>query len=311
MAQNLAKQIEHRIKGGALSAMAVMRWGTTRPKRVRPRGAAGEITINPDDPLARKKLVHDTLRNKLRFHRMFMKHLCEQADPDLALDIGVNYGECLFTPAYRPGTTVLGFEANPELDPYIESSIVSHPQGGQIHLCSGLVGEEHGGEADFHIDTQWSGASSAAKLFDEEGRYTVVKRPKLSVDGAVADKGLSPRGVVFKIDVEGYESYVINGMQNTLGQADWSVGLIEFNPVFATSAGVDVRRYYDRLHDAFHVYGVSPSGGIVDLKGKDISAVGVEPGSDPGKQLASKQPFPDLVLTRGDVPEAFDQLARQ
>lgn len=307
MAQNLPKKIENTVKTGILSGLTILRWGTPRPTRVKPHAGVSEISINPDDALARKKLVHDTLRRKLRFHRMFWKQMCEQTDADMALDVGVNYGECLFTPAYRTGTAAIGFEANPQIEPYLEQSKAWHPQGDQIHLCPALVGDAHGGEAEFHIDTLWSGSSSAARLFDEVGRYQVVSRPKVSIDGTVREKGLTPKGIVFKIDVEGYESYVIAGMMQTLASAQWAVGLIEFNPVFASAAGVDVRSYYERLQSDFHVYGVSPSGRVVDLSGQGIDAVGVGPDDDPSVQPTTKQPFPDLLLTRGQVPQAVRQ----
>ena len=132
MAQTLPKSIEKSIKAGILSGLAVLRWGTPRPTRVRPRGGASKICINPDDAMARKKLVHDTLRNKMRFHRTFWKQMCETTGCDLALDVGVNYGECLFTPTYQTSTTVIGYEANPQIDPYLEESKTLHPQGNQI-----------------------------------------------------------------------------------------------------------------------------------------------------------------------------------
>lgn len=161
----LARKIENTTKTSLLNGLAILRWGTPRPTSVRPRGGASKICINLNDALARKKLVHDTLRNKMRFHRAFWKQMCENSGCDLAFNVGVNYRVCLFTPTYQPNTTMVGYEANPQITPYLEQSKNLHPQKKQIHLCSALVGERHGGEADFHIDTHWSGPSSTAKLF--------------------------------------------------------------------------------------------------------------------------------------------------
>lgn len=303
----LGKKVENTFKTSILNGLTILRWGTLRPTHVCPPGGASKVCINPDDALARKKLVHDTLRRKMRFHRAFWKQMCEQSGCNLALDVGVNYGECLFTPAYPPTTTAVGYEANPQIEPYLKQSKALHPQSDQIHLCPALVGESHGGEADFHIDTLWSGSSSAAKLFDDAGRYQVTSRPCVSVDGQISELGLSPKGIVFKIDVEGYESYVLKGMMRTLAKTTWAIGLIEFNPVFASAAGVDVRAYYDRLQSAFHVYGVSHHGKVVDLQGQGIQAVGVNPTDDPAVQPSTKQPFPDLILTKGRLPDVVEQ----
>ena len=159
-----AKSLEWKLKSLWMSSRAILKWGTAWPRKVQPAGCEIPITIDPHDRRARKRLIFDTLKRKLPRNRVFWNQACTQLRPDVALDVGANYGECLFTPNYDAGTRVFGFEANPDLIPFLEDSRSSHPAKERMSLHCGLVGNEHGGDGAFHIDTDWSGMSGARRL---------------------------------------------------------------------------------------------------------------------------------------------------
>lgn len=108
--------------------------------------AAGRFHINPHDERARKKLIFDAVRNRYSINRRFWNDFIAAVQPDLALDIGTNYGECIFSPTYPDNTRAIAFEANPELVGYLEKTRHDHPSMNQIEVINALVGKEPSGQ---------------------------------------------------------------------------------------------------------------------------------------------------------------------
>ncbi len=174
------------------------------------------------------------------------RELCNALEPTLVLDIGVNYGEFLFSMNYPTDAQLLGIEANPELIGYLDQSRDIHPNKSQIELINALAAEKSLHERRFFIDRRWSGTSSALKL-REDSELTPVSMQCIAIDDLVAEIDLSTQRIVFKVDVEGYEPYVIAGMDRILSEAGKWAGLIEFNSGSFERSGADMRTYLDRL----------------------------------------------------------------
>lgn len=302
------KRLEKQLKSALYNGMALARWGTLSPTEVRPYRSAGVISFNPGDPRARKKLIHDTLRRNIPRNRAFWNRAVTELEPDTAIDVGVNYGECLFTSRYPDNARALGFEANPNLKPYLDKSLAAHPQSRQLSLHLGLAGSEHGGDAAFHVDTQWSGSSSAVQYIeDDPSRYDTIRVPTISIDGVLEDQGIEPDKLVFKIDVEGYESFVLGGMNKLLERVTWGIGLIEINAVSAKAAGIDMAEYYQGLQERFSIWGFDRKARLVDLRGKGLDTLTAICQKDrPG---AKPRPIgTDLVLVVGEPTQAIERL---
>lgn len=301
------KKLEKKIKAAIYDALAVARWGTRFPEQVRPYRSVSVLACNPHDPRVRKKLIHDTVRYNIPRNRAFWNDAVNTLQPQTAIDIGVNYGECLFTASYPPGSRALGFEANPNLQPYLERSKANHPQSEQISLHIGLVGDAHNQTADFHIDTRWSGSSTAMPREENSERYTTIQMPAFSIDGVIDDLSHGIENLLFKIDVEGYESFVLSGMTSVLEQAKWGVGYVEFHASSAEAAGLDLATYFEGLQARFHVYGFSKADRLIDLQGKglpDVQAI-----CQKGRPGAKPRPIgTDLVLVKGEPTQAIRDL---
>ncbi|MEM6391886.1 MAG: FkbM family methyltransferase [Planctomycetota bacterium] len=297
------KRLEKKLKSTLYNGLALARWGTLYPTAVRPHRSVSPITFNPRDPRARKKLIHDTVRRNIPRNRAFWNRAIAQLQPQTALDVGVNYGECLFTAKYPDASKAFGFEANPSLKTYLDQTHAAHPDADRIALRFGLAGSAHGGHAEFHVDTQWSGSSSAVQYIDDPSRYQTIQAPLISIDGSLADAEHHTDTLVFKIDVEGYESFVLDGMTDTLSKARWVVGLIEINEVSAKAAGIELAEYFDRLQQRFGVWAFNRQAKLTDLRGQGLDALTAacqKPGR-PAKKIGT-----DLVLTAGEHTPEID-----
>ncbi|HEX5757513.1 MAG TPA: FkbM family methyltransferase, partial [Arenimonas sp.] len=226
---------------------------TLWPTVVRLPAAQADIHIDPRDRRARKKLLLDAVRGRYPLHRRFWNEFVAALEPDLALDIGANYGECVFSPRYPAHTRALLFEANPDLGACLRRSIAAHPDAARLRLYPVLVGAEAGGEGEFFLDADWSGGSTALPRAAATRPGRLVRVPRTSIDAVVAAEGGCQR-LLFKLDVEGFEPEVLRGMVRTLAAAHTVVGLLELNGEHLQRAGLDARGYREGLLGDFDLY---------------------------------------------------------
>lgn len=160
--------------------------------------------------------------------KRFWKKSIQLYKPDLALDIGANYGEIIFGITYPIETKlIIGVEANPSLIKFLNKSLTSHPDRQRMEIINKLAGESEDMIMEFYIDKKSSGRSTALKNnFVLESSTVHVFSMRL--DSFVQSK-LSPTTIVYKIDVEGFESFVLRGMEKLFVSEIDLIGCIEFN----------------------------------------------------------------------------------
>ena len=59
---------------------------------------------------------------------------------------------------------------------------------------------------------------------------------------------------LFKIDVEGYEKYVLKGIRRIIKESSDNIGLIEFNNNYLANADTDINEFSSFLAKNFPVY---------------------------------------------------------
>jgi len=183
----------------------------------------------------------------------FWRRAVQQWQPTIALDVGMNYGEIIFSTHYASGTQIVGIEANPLLRPCIQQSLAAHPNRRQMTIVCALASDQQQQAVPFYVDRNWSGTSTAVPLHTHRQieKHAV---DTITVDSLFADRPLTADRLLFKIDVEGYEQHVLAGMKRLLDGCAAALGLIECNTSFLQKAGVDVPRFLERLQRDFCVY---------------------------------------------------------
>jgi FkbM family methyltransferase len=167
-------------------------------------------------------------------------------EPTIAIDIGSNYGEIVFCARYPKTCIIYIVEANPLLIPYLERSRATHGDGPRMHIFWHLVSDDSRA-VKFTVDQKWSGTSSAIghiddpnNLFKGEGpeSFKEIRAMSITIDDILESQSDSQlRNLIFKIDVEGFEGRVLQGMKKTLRRADCFFGIVEFDTEFLARAG--------------------------------------------------------------------------
>ncbi len=253
MTPRLYHQFEKAFKQAYLVPLTLLRYGSIRPRRAKLHGSDNWIYIDPDDPCAIKKVVREPLRRKVSTNLIFWRELTARLQPQVAVDVGLNYGECLFGTDYPAHTRLFGFEANPRLMPHLEQSRQHHPNGAQMLITNCLVADTPGEAVPFVVNSQWSGQSSALRQVAGEGNIE-FKVPARTLDAIILPALKTETVLLFKMDIEGYESRALRGFQQTLARMSSVVGIIEFTSRFIRLAGDDPADYFNWLTERFRVY---------------------------------------------------------
>ncbi len=229
----------------------------------RPRGALGErLALRCYQVVQRAHLLESPLgRGAFQVgYRLYKRHGSDpyrtlvRTRPGLfsgghILDIGANIGytASLFAEALTGNAQVFAFE--PEPRSYAALSRLAQRSRGRITAIPSAVGERLG-EAqlalnDLHPADHRIAASEAPS--PEMARRTALRVPMTTVDAFLAERGVAPNEVRFiKIDVQGYEAHVIDGMRHALAAARRLALTLEYDPQLLREAG---RSGTTLLHD--------------------------------------------------------------
>ncbi|MBT8326583.1 MAG: FkbM family methyltransferase [Bacteroidia bacterium] len=242
----------HTLYNAYLSLRVFLKYKSFSPSKLKVTGSDNFIHTNPKERRG-KSLLMSNASGQQWIKQFWLKAV--DLNPNLVLDCGINYGEILFFPIYNKETMVLGFEADPTIIPLILKSQNIHPNKDQMQVFHCLLSNKTEEEASFYIKKNWSGGSSA--ILDESLKQTdleEIKVQKDSIDNLIKDLHFSNDLLLFKIDVEGYEPFVIEGMEETLASFKNTIGTIEFNPEFFEPIDVEIQDYLDSLFNRFKVY---------------------------------------------------------
>ena len=242
------------LKNFYLDTLTLLKYGTARPSSLQPPGTPAKVFFDPADHRAVKKLIYDSVRRRTSIPVRFWRAMVNQLQPDVALDVGANYGECFASTRYPAQTRILAIEANPALLPYLAQTVAAHPCASAIRVVNCLIAERPGEPQHFYFNPKWTGGGSAVK----PETLTTCKDILVPTDcldqilareiGPVAGKRL-----VLKVDVEGYEGLMFRGFE-TLASFETVAGIFEFDTNLLAKAGTPAEDVFARLAARFRIF---------------------------------------------------------
>jgi FkbM family methyltransferase len=250
----LGKILERGFKTMLLAPLTVARYGTLRPHKVKINECSNWIYIDPYDRRAIKKFIQDPIRKRISQPLIFWRDFLAKLQPSLAIDVGVNYGECLFGARYPASTSVFGFEANPKINVLLQKSRIDHPDASRIKIVASLVSDSIEEAVSFYHDPLWSGTGSAVQSLNDSANTVTSIISSLTIDSVIPSELATGATVLLKMDIEGYEPRAFGGMHQTLDAAQLVVGFIEFDTTFIREAGSDPGTFYQCLENRFNIY---------------------------------------------------------
>jgi FkbM family methyltransferase len=200
-----------------------------------PSGA--RIHVSPDEQAGQRALQR---RGPKPHEHQLWSFLAANLPYQAAYDLGANYGQVSLASTYPPQVPIALVEANPELVPYLERTIATHPNRESITLHNIALGD-HDGPATLYVRHDAIGKSSFVR---KRGDATEVQ---MTTFDALAPPTPEITSAIIKIDVEGSELAVLAGATRKLDSLDDYAIMIELHPGFMRRTAGSVGVYLETL----------------------------------------------------------------
>jgi FkbM family methyltransferase len=228
-------------------------YNTKRPGFAYICGGLRRIAVNPDDKRARTQLLRHGIRYFSKMQALTYL-INSTVRPDVYVDVGVNYGECLFAHPLYSRTKIVGFEANPSLVPLIRRSMGYNDDLADVTLIDKAMSDTSAGTIPFFVNTAWSGKSTGVAPAKDREDIRQIDVQTTTLDVAFSELS-SWTTAVIKIDVEGFEPKVLRGGRDLFRSRGKNIiVLLEFDSSFMKASGDDAEEFFDYLQDIFDVY---------------------------------------------------------
>lgn len=188
-----------------------------------------------------KKLFEDPFWNLVRRK----PELFQKGD---ILDVGANIGytSCVFASVLKPGSMVYAFEPDQLSFGLLEETVRRKNLSGAIEAIHMAVGSSDGRLKFWHNETHSADHRVATEQFSRScpdgSRISTV--PATTVDTFVRNRNLQNISFI-KIDVQGYELAVCEGMKNTLEHFPETCACLEYSPEALRELGFKPAELFD------------------------------------------------------------------
>jgi FkbM family methyltransferase len=208
------------------------------PPMVERRGA--RVALNQTDPVVSGAL---TLRVYEKAETEFFVAACQPAMTFLDIGANVGYYTALAMATTRGKARVLALEPDPASFRYLLQTVAANP-GSRVD-CIPKAASDRNGTGILHTSRNNRGDS---RLYPNDLADGSCEVPLVRVDDLLREMQIETVDLI-KIDVQGYESHVVAGMQAAIGRSPRLTILSEFWPHGITSAGGDPGAYLSGLAD--------------------------------------------------------------
>ncbi|MGN6491230.1 MAG: FkbM family methyltransferase [Agriterribacter sp.] len=181
----------------------------------------------------------------------------------VCLDVGANFGyySVLMSELCGDKGKTIAVEANPKIAKLLQ--FTSFANGGRFEVMQSAISNKRG-EAIMTITEHQLGGGTIQPNEIASGKSQIAV-PTLTIDELVKEKGL-PRVDIMKIDVEGVEPEVFEGMIETIDKNPQLQIIMEYSPAIYP----DARKFTEFLFSNFIVYQATHVDHITELKFSDI-----------------------------------------
>ena len=246
--------MKDQLKQFAYAPLVYWKHGSFSPDSIKLGPGKADVSVNPYDQRAYKKLVMDTARGRESTPMQFWRAHAKTHRSATMLDIGANYGECLFNPIYQE-QRCLAVEANPGLCEYLTRSRNAHQHANSITIENALLGSQEANDVPFYFSPKWTGGGSGVAPKNEDtSNLDVVYVKERTLDSILADYDVDVANpLIFKMDVEGFEAKVFQGFQ-CLKNFSQRIGILEFDTQMIARSGESAEQLFLELQKSHQVF---------------------------------------------------------
>jgi FkbM family methyltransferase len=174
------------------------------------------------------------------------------------LDIGANIGytACVFAAVLKPGSKIYAFEPDQISFRLLEETVRRKNLSAAIEAIHQAVGSSDGSLKFWHNERHSADHRVVTEQFSstrtDVARISTV--PATTVDTFMKSRNLQNISFI-KIDVQGYERAVCEGMKNTLGKFPQAVVCLEYSPDALRELGFEPSKVLDFFRTrGYHLY---------------------------------------------------------
>lgn len=186
----------------------------------------------------------------------------------VVIDVGahVGYYSLLAAKQVGPNGKVYAFEPEPHNYELLQRNVALNGRSNVLTFKEAI--SDRVGSAKLYLTKLDNGRHSTYRHGLPESGCIVVDTT--TVDAFLGGRGW-PRVDLVKIDVEGAELDVLNGMGQTLAQSGELKLIVEFNPPLLRNAGADPAQFLNRLAgEGFNVYCIDDRQGLIPVEAIDV-----------------------------------------
>ncbi|HEX7362826.1 MAG TPA: FkbM family methyltransferase [Bryobacteraceae bacterium] len=217
------------------------------PRTLKRRGAT--IVLNPNDPVISGALTLGCY--ELQETAFFLK-ACRPGVTFLDIGANVGYYTALALSKMNGNGRVIALEPDPESFRYLQATAAAN--GGSIAVCVQKAAARHHGRMTLFTSHDNRGDN---RLYSNELAQGSCEVETAPVDDILKSVG-SPTVDLVKMDVQGFEPYVLAGMHRTIQRSPRMILLTEFWPHGIRSAGADPAQFLTGMERlGFRLYELS------------------------------------------------------
>jgi FkbM family methyltransferase len=181
------------------------------------------------------------------------------------IDVGANIGyfSCLLSKLAGPSGKVLAFEPETQNFALLKDNIRDNRLN-NVELHAYALGARDG---TAKLGLYKPGNRGRHSMVDKNVKST-IEVPIRKLDDVIAESGYGDRHwSLIKIDVEGYEPFVLEGAERTLARTEMLV--IEYSPLLWKQAGIDPGLVFGQLSSQFSRIHRIRNEGLVEISSQD------------------------------------------